>query len=163
MLELQTSLGKIVIELDEKNSPETVKNVMSYAEEGYYNGTIFHRVINGFMIQGGGFGKDMQKKATKAPVKNESVNGAKNVSMSVAMARLPDPNSATSQFFINLKDNRMNLDAKGSEPGYTVFGNVVEGEDVVRKIAEVSTHSVGMYDDVPVEAVVIEKAELKTK
>lgn len=157
-VKLQTSLGDIVIELYEEAAGVTTANFKSYVKDGFYDGTIFHRVIKGFMIQGGGFTEDMTNKQTKSPIVNEADNGLKNDQGTVAMARTNSPDSATSQFFINHKNNDF-LNYSGSRnPGYAVFGKVVEGMDVVDTIAEVKTTSRQGYDDVPVEAVVIESA-----
>ena len=160
-VKLTTSMGPIVIELDEAKAPISAKNFLSYVDSGHYNGTIFHRVINGFMIQGGGFTKDMQQKPVQPPIKNESTNGLKNDNYTVAMARTNVRDSATSQFFINVKDNEF-LNYKGPSPqgwGYAVFGKVVAGKDVVDKIAKVPTGSTGFHQDVPKDDVVITRAE----
>ena len=138
-VKLTTSMGPIVIELDEAKAPISAKNFLSYVDSGHYNGTIFHRVINGFMIQGGGFTKDMQQKPVQAPIKNESTNGLKNDNYTVAMARTNVRDSATSQFFINVKDNGFLNYAGEGNPGYAVFGKVVEGKDTVDKIKAVAT------------------------
>ena len=156
----KTSLGDIKVELDPAKAPKTVDNFLSYVRAGHYNGTVFHRVIPGFMVQGGGFTPDMQEKATKAPIPLESKNGLKNLTGTIAMARTNDPNSATSQFFINVVDNA-NLDfPKPDGNGYAVFGKVVSGMDVVRKIESVPTHSDGMNQDVPRVPVVIQSATI---
>jgi len=160
-VKLTTSMGPIVIQLDKEKAPISVDNFVKYVEAGTYNGTIFHRVIDGFMVQGGGFTKDMQQKPTQAPIKNEANNGLKNDNYTVAMARTGVRDSATSQFFINVKDNAF-LNYSGESPqgwGYAVFGKVVEGQDVVDKIKKVPTGNKGMYQNVPNEPVVIEKAE----
>jgi peptidyl-prolyl cis-trans isomerase B (cyclophilin B) len=157
---LETSKGKIVIALDAGKAPLTVENFRGYVESGFYEGTIFHRVIDGFMIQGGGFTADMNQKATRETIQNEADNGLKNTRGTVAMARRPDPHSATAQFFINTVDNAF-LDHKSKSSqgwGYAVFGEVVEGMDVVDAIAKVKTGRQGAMGDVPSEAVVIEKA-----
>ncbi|UCG50370.1 MAG: peptidyl-prolyl cis-trans isomerase [Phycisphaerales bacterium] len=160
MVKLKTSMGDIVIELDEKAAPITTKNFLRYVEEGFYNGTIFHRVISGFMIQGGGFTADMARKETHAPIANEASNGLKNERGTIAMARTPHPDSATSQFFINHRDNAQ-LDYTGPEnPGYAVFGRTVEGMDVVDAIAAVKTTVRNGMPNVPVEPIVIESAGL---
>jgi peptidyl-prolyl cis-trans isomerase B (cyclophilin B) len=162
MIKLQTSHGDITLELDTEHAPETVKNFLAYVEAGHYDGTIFHRVIDGFMIQGGGFTADMQQKPTQAPVKNEADNGLKNVRYTVAMARTNDPHSATAQFFINVADNGF-LDFKsptGNGWGYCVFAKVVEGNAVVDKIKDVPTGNKGFHQDVPLENVVIESARV---
>ena len=158
-VKLTTSMGPITIELDEAKAPISAKNFLSYVDSGHYNGTIFHRVINGFMIQGGGFTKDMQQKPVQAPIKNESTNGLKNDNYTVAMARTNVRDSATSQFFINVKDNAFLNFAGDSNPGYAVFGKVVEGKDTVDKIKAVQTGNQRGMGDVPNTAVVIEKAE----
>jgi len=160
-VKLTTSMGPITLELDEAKAPETVANFLKYLDAGHYDGTIFHRVIDGFMLQGGGFTKDMKQKPTNPPVKNESRNGLKNANYTVAMARTGVRDSATSQFFINVKDNDF-LDYSGESPqgwGYAVFGRVVEGQDVVDKIRKVRTGNAGGHQNVPLDAVVIEKAE----
>ena len=160
-VKLTTSMGPIVIELDKAKAPVSVENFVKYVEAGHYNGTIFHRVIPNFMIQGGGFTKDMQQKPTQAPIKNESTNGLKNDNYTVAMARTGVRDSATSQFFINVKDNEF-LNFSGENPqgwGYAVFGKVVEGKEVVDKIKGVATSNSGMHQNVPVAPVMIEKAE----
>jgi len=160
-VKLTTSMGPIVLQLDKEKAPASVENFAKYVESGHYDGTIFHRVIDGFMIQGGGFDKDMRQKPTQAPIKNEAQNGLKNDKYTVAMARTPDPNSATAQFFINVKDNDfLNFTAPTAQGwGYAVFGKVVEGQDTVDKIAKVATGNRGMYQNVPATPVVIEKAE----
>ncbi|MDL2259842.1 peptidyl-prolyl cis-trans isomerase [Deltaproteobacteria bacterium OttesenSCG-928-K17] len=159
---LTTSMGAIVLELDEKAAPETVENFVQYAKDGHYDGTIFHRVIAGFMIQGGGMDSAMNERPTRTPIQNEAQNGLTNDKYTVAMARTNAPHSATSQFFINTKDNAFlnftSADLRGW--GYAVFGRVVEGKDVVDKIEDVETTSRSFHDDVPVETVVIEKAEV---
>ncbi len=158
-VKLTTSMGPIVIELDEAKAPISAKNFLSYVDSGHYDGTIFHRVIDGFMVQGGGFSQDMLQKPVQAPIKNESTNGVKNLNYTLAMARTNVRDSATSQFFINAKDNAF-LDYSGeSNPGYAVFGKVVEGKETVDKIRKVATGNAGGHQDVPKEAVVIEKAE----
>ena len=162
MVRLHTNAGVIGIELDDKRAPETVKNFLGYVESGFYANTVFHRVIDGFMIQGGGFEPGMRQKPTRAPIQNEAANGLKNERYSVAMARTGDPHSASSQFFINVKDNSF---LNHSEPtaegwGYCVFGKVVEGRDVIDKIKGVKTGKRGFHSDVPVDDVVIEKAEV---
>ena len=160
-IKLTTSMGPITLELDEAKAPVSAQNFAKYVDSGHYDGTIFHRVIDGFMIQGGGFSKDMRQKPVEAPIKNEAQNGLKNDKYTVAMARTPDPNSATAQFFINVKDNDfLNYTAPTQQGwGYAVFGKVVEGRDVVDKIAKVATGNAGMHQNVPTAAVVIEKAE----
>ncbi|WP_427915556.1 peptidylprolyl isomerase [Ramlibacter sp. MMS24-I3-19] len=152
--------GVITLELDEAKAPKTVANFLSYVKKGHYDGTIFHRVIPGFMVQGGGFVPGMQQKGTDAPIENEARNGLKNQHYTVAMARTSDPHSATAQFFINVADNAfLNHTApSGQGWGYAVFGKVVGGNDVVDRIAGVKTGRKGMHDDVPAQDVVIEKA-----
>ena len=160
MVKLHTNQGTIGIELDAARAPETVKNFLAYVEAGFYNNTIFHRVIDGFMIQGGGFDKEMNQKPTSAPVENEAKNGLKNEIGTLAMARTSDPNSATSQFFVNVAKNAF-LDYPGQDGhGYTVFGKVVDGMDVVNKIAAMPTGTQGMNRDVPRTPVVIESASV---
>ncbi len=157
---MTTSKGDIKIELYADKAPETVKNFLQYTESGFYDGTIFHRVIDGFMIQGGGMTKDMEQKKTQPAIKNEAYNGLKNTRGTLAMARTGDVDSATGQFFINLKDNSF-LDFKAKTPrefGYCVFGKVIEGMDVVDAIKAVETGSKGMHSDVPVVPVEIIKA-----
>ena len=157
---LKTSMGEIVLELDQQKAPKSVANFLQYVKSGYYKGTVFHRVIDGFMIQGGSFDKNMKQKATKAPVKNEAQNGLQNVTYSIAMARTGDPHSATSQFFINVGDNGA-LDYPGRDGfGYTVFGKVVSGMDVVDKIKAVPVADKGPHQNVPVTPVVIESVTL---
>ncbi len=154
---METTLGRIALELDEEAAPITVGNFLKYAAGGHYDGTIFHRVIKGFMIQGGGMTADLRPKPTGEPIVNEASNGLKNDRGTIAMARTSDPDSATSQFFINHKDNDF-LNFKGPSPdkiGYAVFGRVVEGMDVIDKIASVKTGTKSGYDDVPKEAVEI--------
>jgi peptidyl-prolyl cis-trans isomerase B (cyclophilin B) len=163
MVNLRTSMGEIVIELDEARAPETAANFLQYVRDGFYDGTIFHRVIESFMIQGGGMDKDMVEKPTRRPpIKNEADNGLKNERYTVAMARTQDPHSATAQFFINVKDNPF-LDHKAKTIqgwGYAVFGKVVEGQDVVDKIKDVPTTAKGFHQDVPAQPVIIEKASV---
>jgi peptidyl-prolyl cis-trans isomerase A (cyclophilin A) len=151
---LKTSAGDIILELDTKSAPKSVANFLQYVNEGFYNNTLFHRVIPDFMIQGGGFQPGMVEKPTRSPVANESVNGKPNRRGTVAMARTQNPDSATAQFFINIVDNSY-LDAVGTKPGYTVFGKIKKGMDVVDKIARVSTEQRGNNGDVPKEDVVI--------
>ncbi len=162
MVKLETTKGDIVIDINETAAPVTAANFLQYVNEGFYDGTIFHRVIPGFMIQGGGFTPDMKQKRTRAPIVNEAKNGLKNKRGTIAMARTNDPNSATAQFFINHVDN-MNLDYSPRNPGYAVFGQVVEGMDIVDAIAKVQTGTKGMFQDVPVEAVVIKSAKVISK
>jgi cyclophilin family peptidyl-prolyl cis-trans isomerase len=159
---LTTSKGAIVIELDSAAAPKTVENFLGYVRDGFYEGTVFHRVIKTFMIQGGGMKADLARKETRAPIANEAANGLKNLRGTVAMARTGEPHSATSQFFINTVDNDF-LNHTGKTPqgwGYCVFGKVVSGLDVVDKIAAVPTGRSGPFSDVPKEPVVIEKAEV---
>jgi cyclophilin family peptidyl-prolyl cis-trans isomerase len=152
MIRFQTSLGDFTIEFFEKEAPLSVANFKSYVDDGYFDGTIFHRIVPGFVIQGGGFTEDMAQKKTKAPVKNEADNGLKNTRGTLSMARTNDINSATSQFFVNLKDNDF-LDNSRGNFGYAVFAKVTEGMDVIDKIAAVATGRKKGFDDVPVEAV----------
>jgi peptidyl-prolyl cis-trans isomerase B (cyclophilin B) len=159
---LHTSEGDIALALDAENAPATVDNFLQYVRAGHYDNTLFHRVIPGFMIQGGGFAPGMQQKPTRKPVANEAANGAKNARYTVAMARTSDPHSATAQFFINLADNAF-LDYKGPSPqgyGYCVFGSVVRGSDVVDRIAGVPTGRSGFHENVPTQDVVIQRAEV---
>lgn len=156
---LTTSAGNIEVELDSAKAPVSVKNFVDYAQSGYYNNTIFHRVIPGFMIQGGGFTSDMQQKKTNAPIANEADNGLRNVRGTIAMARTADKDSATSQFFFNVADNAF-LDHGQRDFGYAVFGKVIKGMDVVDKIAQVKTDNVGPYQNVPTTPVVILSAKV---
>jgi len=162
---LKTSQGDIVLELDPGTAPKTVANFLQYVKSGHYDGTIFHRVIKNFMIQGGGFDPKMQQKKTGAPIANEAAGGLKNDKYTVAMARTGDPHSATAQFFINTKDNDfLNFTAENEQGwGYAVFGKVVKGQDVVDKIAGVKTGRISAFEDVPVMPVIIEKATLVDK
>ena len=162
MVKLQTSLGTITLELDAEHAPETVKNFLAYVESGHFNNTVFHRVIDGFMIQGGGFEPGMNQKPCGAPIRNEAGNGLKNERGTIAMARTSDPHSATAQFFINLKDNAfLNHTApSGQGWGYCVFGKVAQGLDVVHKIAKVKTGNSSFHQNVPVEPVMIESVRL---
>ena len=162
MIKLHTSHGVIGLELDTAKAPKTAANFLEYIESGHYTNTVFHRVIDGFMIQGGGFAPGMDQKPTRATIENEAKNGLKNAKYSVAMARTSDPHSASAQFFINLNDNEF-LDHTAPTAqgwGYCVFGRVVEGQDVVEKIKKVKTGKKGFHGDVPLEDVVIEKAEV---
>ena len=162
MIKLTTNFGEIVLELFSDKAPATAANFEEYVKSGHYDGTIFHRVINGFMIQGGGFDADMKQKDTRDPIKNEANNGISNKTYTVAMARTMDPHSASAQFFINVADNDF-LDFKSETTqgwGYAVFGQVVEGQDVVDRIKTVRTGRSGGHQDVPAEAVVLEKAEI---
>lgn len=158
MIRMQTNHGDITLELFEDKAPETCKNFLQYATDGFYDGTVFHRVIKGFMIQGGGFTPDMRQKPTKAPVKNEADNGIDNTAGSVAMARTSDPHSATAQFFINVSDNDfLNFRAPTAAGwGYCVFGRVVDGMETIRAIEKVATGSKAGHQDVPNDDVVIE-------
>jgi peptidyl-prolyl cis-trans isomerase B (cyclophilin B) len=161
MVRLHTNFGTITVDLDSAKAPRTVENFLGYVRSGFYDGTIFHRVIDGFMIQGGGFGRGMTEKRTGAPIPNEAANGLKNDTYTIAMARTSNPHSATAQFFINVKDNGfLNHSAPSAQGfGYCVFGRVTEGQDVVDKIKKVKTGGSGMHQDVPLEDVVIERAE----
>jgi len=159
-VKLSTSLGDIVLELNAEKAPKSVENFLQYVKDGHYDGLVFHRVIPGFMIQGGGFSADMQQKATRAPIVLEATNGLKNERGTIAMARTNVPDSATSQFFINVVDNAM-LNATGPGNGYAVFGKVTAGMDVVDKIRAVPTGSRGMHRDVPTTPVTILKASLE--
>ncbi|UZD56262.1 peptidylprolyl isomerase [Caldimonas aquatica] len=159
---LNTTAGDIVVQLDAAKAPKTVENFLAYVKAGHYDGTIFHRVIDGFMIQGGGFTPDMKQKPTQPPIPLESRNGLSNQRGTLAMARTMDPNSATAQFFINVSDNAF-LDAANARDGhgYAVFGKVVQGMEVVDKIKSVRTTTRGMYENVPVQPVVIKKVTLE--
>ena len=159
---LHTNMGDIKLELDQAKAPVTVENFVQYVKEGHYDGTVFHRVIGNFMIQGGGFDKDMKQKPTHDPIKNEANNGLKNEVGSIAMARTQDPHSASAQFFINVADNSfLNFSSETRQGwGYAVFGKVVEGMDVVNNIKNVKTTNYGFHENVPVNPVIIEKAEL---
>lgn len=160
MITLKTTLGDIVLELDQEKAPKTCENFEQYVRDGHFDGTIFHRVIGNFMIQGGGFMPDMMQKATREPIENEANNGLGNVAGSIAMARTTDPHSATAQFFINVKDNDF-LDHPGQDGwGYCVFGKVSGGMDVVDAIKAVKTTNRAGHSDVPVEPIVIESATL---
>ncbi len=165
VVELDTNMGAIVIELNEEKAPKTVENFLNYVKSGHYDGTIFHRIIDGFMIQGGGMDAEMNEKATNAPVENEADNGLKNDKGTIAMARTQDPHSATSQFFINVKDNDfLNHSGKNMQGwGYTVFGKVTSGMDVIDKMRGVPTGRFGMHADVPKEPVVINSATIVTQ
>jgi len=160
MVKLETDMGDITIELDDEKAPVTAANFLNYVKSGHYDGTIFHRVIDGFMIQGGGMNADMEERSTSDPIENEADNGLANDAYTIAMARTMDPHSATAQFFINVKKNDfLNHTAKTPQGwGYTVFGKVTEGQGVVDKIKTVDTGRKGMHDDVPVEPIVINKA-----
>ncbi len=157
-VKIETNMGVITVELNEKAAPKTVANFLAYVKSGFYKNTLFHRVIPNFMIQGGGFTSGMDEKDTRAPIPIESRNGLSNARGTIAMARTNDPNSATSQFFINVKDNHfLNANASRDGYGYTVFGKVIAGMNTVDAIARVKTHSVGYFDDVPIRDVVIKK------
>lgn len=159
---IATTVGQMTLELDADNAPKTVENFLAYASSGFYDGTIFHRVINNFMIQGGGFTTDMEQKPTQAPVDNEANNGLKNERGTIAMARTQDPHSATAQFFINVQDNDF-LNHTGENMqgwGYTVFGKITQGEDVLDKIRGVQTGSQGGHQDVPTEPIIIESVSI---
>ena len=162
MIRFTTNKGVFDVELNEAAAPKTCENFLQYVRSGFYNGTIFHRVISGFMIQGGGFEPGLQQKETKAPIENEANNGLKNDKYTIAMARTSDPHSATSQFFINVSDNDFlnHTVPSGQGWGYAVFGRVVKGFDVIDRIAKVKTGSSRGFQDVPREDVVIEKAEI---
>ena len=165
MIRMQTNYGTIVLELDTQKAPKTVANFLAYAKDGHYDGTLFHRVIEGFMIQGGGFLPGMTQKTTRAPVENEAVNGLRNNRGTIAMARTNDPHSATSQFFINLADNDF-LNFTSPTPrgwGYCVFGRVAEGMEVVDKIKAVATGACGGHQDVPLSDVTIERIDVGEK
>lgn len=158
MIKISTTFGDMTLELDADNAPKTVANFLDYVREGFYDGTIFHRVIDNFMVQGGGFDTNMQQKATKAPVENEADNGLKNEFGTIAMARTMDPHSATAQFFINVSNNEfLNHSGKNMQGwGYAVFGKVTEGSEVLDKIRAVATTSRNGHQDVPVDPVIIE-------
>lgn len=161
-VEMKTSLGTLVIELYPENAPKTVENFVQYVKDGFYDGTIFHRVIPGFMIQGGGFNAGLQQKPTRPAIRNEAGNGLRNAVGTVAMARTADPHSATAQFFINVSENDF-LDFKSPDDkgyGYTVFGRIASGMEVVQKIVQVPTSSLGPHQNVPRQPVVIERARL---
>lgn len=165
LVKLETSMGEIVLELNAEKAPATVANFLQYVKDGFYNGTVFHRVINGFMIQGGGFDANLSQKPTRAPVKNEADNGLTNDTYTIAMARTQIPDSASSQFFINVADNKM-LNHRDKTPqgwGYAVFGKVVKGQEVVDKIKAVATGNRGMHQNVPGEPVTIIKATVVEK
>ncbi|OBU88067.1 peptidylprolyl isomerase [Chromobacterium subtsugae] len=162
MIKLTTNFGEITLELFHEKAPQTAANFEQYVKSGHYDGTIFHRVINGFMIQGGGFDAQMKQKPTQDPIQNEANNGLSNKTYTVAMARTSDPHSASAQFFINVSDNDF-LDFKSESTqgwGYAVFGQVVAGQDIVDRIKTVRTGRSGMHQDVPLDAVVLEKAEI---
>ncbi|PAU79077.1 peptidylprolyl isomerase [Halomonas salipaludis] len=163
MIVLQTNFGDIVIRLEHDKAPKTAANFEQYVTDGHYDGTLFHRVIDGFMVQGGGFDTDFNQKPTRDPIENEADNGLKNLTGTLAMARTQDPHSASAQFFINVADNDfLNHSGKSIQGwGYCVFGEVVEGMEVVERIKEVPTTRRGMHADVPAEDVVIQRAYLK--
>ncbi len=162
MVKFQTNQGSFTIELNAEKAPATVKNFLAYVNSGFYNGTIFHRVIDSFMVQGGGFEPGMKQKPVEAPVQNEAANGLKNDNYTVAMARTSDPHSATAQFFINVKDNSfLNYTASNAQGfGYCVFGKIVEGKDVVDTMRRVKTGNRSGFQDVPLEDIIITKAEV---
>lgn len=162
MVRLQTNFGVITLELDSEKAPETVQNFLNYVNSGFYDNTLFHRVIDDFMIQGGGFEPGMKQKKTQAPIQNEAANGLKNDAYTIAMARTADVHSATAQFFINVTSNGF-LNYKSASPqgyGYCVFGKVVEGQDIIDKIKKVKTGDYAGHQNVPLEDVVIQKAEV---
>jgi peptidyl-prolyl cis-trans isomerase B (cyclophilin B) len=161
-VEMTTTFGSITLELDSEKAPKTVENFLSYVNDGFYNGTIFHRVIDNFMIQGGGFDANMQQKPTAEPIENEADNGLTNDRGTIAMARTMDPHSATAQFFINVKNNDfLNHSGKNMQGwGYAVFGRVISGDDVLDKIRAVSTGNLAGHQDVPTESVIIESVEV---
>lgn len=156
---LTTTAGNIELALDDQKAPESVKNFVSYVDSGFYNGTIFHRVIPGFMAQGGGFTSDLKQKATQPPIKNEADNGLRNLRGTISMARTSEKDSATSQFFLNVADNAF-LDHGQRDFGYAVFGKVVKGMDVADKISQVQTENVGPYQNVPIKPIVIQSAKI---
>lgn len=163
MVEFKTTAGDFTVELNPEKSPKTVENFLGYVKSGFYNNTIFHRVINNFMVQGGGFTKDMDQKSTSAPIPLESNNGLSNVNYSIAMARTNDPNSATAQFFVNVTNNK-NLDyPRPDGHGYAVFGMVVKGTETIDKIKKTVTTRKGPFSDVPVQAIIINSATLISK
>jgi cyclophilin family peptidyl-prolyl cis-trans isomerase len=157
---VKTSAGDLVFELDAEKAPATVENFVEYVRSGHFDGTIFHRVIPGFVIQGGGHDKTMSQKKTRSPIRNEAANGLLNLRGTLSMARTSDPHSATSQFFINLRDNT-SLDPSPGNPGYAVFGRVSEGLNVVDAIAKVKTGRSGHHSDVPVEAIIVESMSVR--
>ena len=162
VVKLETSMGDILVRLDARKAPMTTANFLEYVKAGQYDGTIFHRVIKDFMIQGGGMTASLREKTTRAPIKNEADNGLRNRKYTIAMARTSDPHSATAQFFINVKDNSF-LDHRSKDPqgwGYAVFGKVIRGQDVVDQIAAVKTGSRGYYEDVPMQPVIIKRATI---
>ncbi|MBN2736144.1 MAG: peptidyl-prolyl cis-trans isomerase [Spirochaetales bacterium] len=162
MVKFETTLGEIIIEMYPDKAPATVENFIKYVEQGFFDGTIFHRVIPGFVVQGGGFLPGLERKETMAPVKNEADNGLKNLRGTISMARTSDVNSATSQFFLNLVDNS-NLDFVSKTPqgyGYCVFGKIIKGLEIIDEIAKIKTSSVGYYQDVPTKDIMIDKATI---
>ncbi len=163
VVELDTTLGPIVLELNRAKAPITVANFLQYVDDGFYNGLVFHRVIPGFMIQGGGMDDALREKTTRAPIKNEASHGLHNERGTIAMARTPDPNSATAQFFINLEDNSRSLDPNPGSAGYAVFGKVLSGMETVDAIAKVPTGRKGIHEDVPQKPVSIKSAKRKAK
>jgi len=162
VLVFDTSMGKISMELDMEKAPITAKNFLQYAQDGFFDGTIFHRVIPNFVIQGGGFDVQMQQKATRPPIQNEAGNGLKNLRGTISMARTADPHSASSQFFINLRDNP-SLDANSSSAGYAVFGKIIKGMKVVDKIAEVQTGGRSGHQNVPLENVIVNSVSIEAE
>ena len=162
LVDVETSMGTIKLELNKEKAPKSVENFVQYVTSGHYEGTLFHRVKNGFMIQGGGMTTKMTEKTTRSPVENEAKNGLKNEKYTLAMARTNDPNSATAQFFVNTENNSF-LDYSSGNPGYAVFGKVAAGTEIVDKIAKVRTGNSGMHEDVPVEQIVIKSAKVVTK
>jgi len=160
-VDLHTNRGTITLELDTERAPLTVENFLAYVRAGHYDGTIFHRVIDGFMIQGGGFDASLRQRPTRAPIRNEAANGLRNVAGSIAMARTGEPHSATAQFFINLVDNPGLDHPRPDGHGYAVFGRVIDGMDVVRAIGRSPVRRAGMHQHLPAETVVIERAELR--
>lgn len=162
-VKIDTTMGSVTLELDDEKAPETVANFIQYVEDGFYTGTIFHRVIDGFMVQGGGLDAEMNNRPTRAPIKNEADNGLSNLTATVAMARTNEPHSATAQFFFNVTDNRF-LDHKNPSPegwGYCVFGRVVEGMDTINAMKSVATTANGPMRDVPAEVIEITSAALE--
>jgi peptidyl-prolyl cis-trans isomerase A (cyclophilin A) len=161
VVELKTSMGTITLQLDATHAPLSTSNFLSYVDQKFYDGTIFHRIIPGFMVQGGGFTPEMTEKPTGAPIHNESTNGLKNLRGTISMARTSDPDSGTSQFFLNLVDNAA-LDSTGDAPGYAVFGKIIGGMDVLEKMGQVATTTKGEYENVPVEPVILISARRKS-
>ena len=161
MVELHTNRGVITLELDAEKAPATVENFIAYVSSGFYNGTVFHRVIDGFMIQGGGFDQALRQRPTRAPIRNEASNGLKNATGTIAMARTSDPNSATAQFFINLVDNPGLDYPRPDGHGYTVFGKVTSGMDIVTAIGKSPVRRAGMHQHLPVDPVIVERTVLR--